>query len=92
LIIFDRVISTDPALREAEATIPDLPCKELIIAGLSADSVFELTFTEPKLTNPAVTAPPGIEVQTQRQRSNDKGVLTVPLKQLRGVRSRLHQV
>jgi hypothetical protein len=25
LIIFDRVISTDPALREAEATILDLP-------------------------------------------------------------------
>jgi hypothetical protein len=59
LIIFDRVISTDPALREAEATIPDLPCKELIIAGLTADSVFELTFMGPNVTNPAVTAPPG---------------------------------
>jgi hypothetical protein len=41
---------------------------------------------------PESAALPGIEVQTQYARSNDKGVLTVSLNGLRSVRLRLHHV
>ena len=84
--------TTDIQLSEAEVTIPDIACKELMVLGLLENALFELNFVGPNVMTPTSAALPGIEVQTQYVRSNEHGVLTLPLKDLRGVRLRLHRV
>jgi hypothetical protein len=84
--------STDSALSEAEVTLPEIACKSLIALGLLRNALYELNFIGPNVVTPTSAALPGIEVQTQYARSNDKGVLTVSLNGLRSVRLRLHHV
>jgi hypothetical protein len=79
-------------LSEAEVTIPEIACKSLVALGLLENALYELNFIGPNVVTPESAALPGIEVQTQYARSNDKGVLTVSLNGLRSVRLRLHHV
>jgi hypothetical protein len=83
---------TDNALTEAEVTIPEIVCKDLIVLGLLGNALYELNFIGPNVTTPTSAALPGIEVQTKYARANEKGVLTVSLGELRSVRLRLHRV
>jgi hypothetical protein len=73
-------------------TLPEIACKSLIALGLLRNALYELNFIGPNVVTPTSAALPGIEVQTQYARSNDKGVLTVSLNGLRSVRLRLHHV
>jgi hypothetical protein len=84
--------TTDSALIEAEVTVPDIVCKKLMILGLRESTLFELNFRGPNVVTSASSVPPGIEVQTYRLHSNDKGLLTLAIKDLRSVRLRLHQI
>ena len=74
------------ALSEAEVTIPEIACKNLIALGLIENALYEVNFIGPNMMTPRSAALPGIEVQTQYARSNDKGVLTISLNGLRSVR------
>ena len=80
---------TDSALTDGEVTIPDVDCKELLLTGLVPASLFELTFAGPNIMAAGSTLPPGVEVKTVYLRSNEKGVLTMELRGLRGLRMRL---
>lgn len=84
--------TTDSALSEAEITIPEIACKNLIAVGLIENALYEVNFIGPNVMTPKSAALPGIEVQTQYARSNDKGVLTMSLNGLGSVRLRLHHV
>lgn len=84
--------TSDSALIEAEVTIPEIVCKDLIVLGLQNNALYELNFVGPNVMTPTSAALPGIEVQTKYARANEKGVLTVALGELRSVRLRLHRV
>jgi hypothetical protein len=60
--------------------------------GLRESEMFELSFAGPNVMTSTSTVPPGMGVQADHVRSNDKGVLTLALKDLRSVRLRLHQI
>ncbi len=77
-----------PALHEAEATVPEMNCNQLVISSLAADTLYELNLSGPNIAS-ATSIAPGIPIRTITGRTNDKGILRLALASPGNVRLRL---
>ena len=84
--------TTDSALVEGEVSLPALACKNLYLTGLTENARYEVIFAGPNITTPASIAGPGVTVQTEHLRANDKGVAILDVDGAHTARLRFQQV
>jgi hypothetical protein len=70
------MFATEPALEEAETTLPDVPSRFLLIVGLEPGALYDLQLTS--------SFAPGSPAWRHTSEANDAGVLHVPWTQKDG--------
>jgi hypothetical protein len=86
LVLFS---ATGSPVTSGEVSLPDINCTSLVIAGLSPESMYELSLNGLNVPSPGATVLPGVSAGVIRQRANGKGVLRIERSDLRSLRLRV---
>jgi len=81
--------SSGPAVREGEASLPDLDCDSLIITSLRPESIYELNFGGLNISSNPAAVLPGVSAGTARVRANEKGIVRIERGELGNLRLRI---
>lgn len=82
--------TSESAKHGGEVSLPQIQCTSLIASSLQPNTVYEVRLYSPNVSSSSSSAPPGIQTEQWRVRTNDSGVLTLD-QPLNGER-RIHMV
>jgi Heparinase II/III-like protein len=84
--------ATGSVVNTAEVSLPELSCDSLMIAGLQAHALYELSFGGLNVTSSPTAVLPGVSTGVERIRANSKGILRLERRGLGNLRLRIARV
>jgi hypothetical protein len=84
--------SSGQDIRQAEVSFPSLHCDSLLVTGLSAESLYELSFSGLNVSDSPDATLPGVLKSVLHVRANAKGVLRIENQQFENLRLRIAAV
>jgi len=84
--------SSGSTVHHGEVSLPELGCSSLILTGLQAESVYELSFSGLNVSDSPTVTLPGVLKDVLRVRANAKGVLRIENQHLDNLRLRIARI
>jgi hypothetical protein len=84
--------SSGKDIRQAEVSFPSLHCDSLLLTGLSAESVYELSFSGLNVSDSPDATLPGVLKDVLHLRANAKGILRIENQHFENLRLRIAAV